>query len=187
MGGEIGTGVTGMEPVKRGPGRPPKRLAEQAVSDAPSVVREALPIVRFTPGMIDGWMLDRLNDRWPGFSEATWRSKFAGFAASNDYYCITNERCVFLATCLRHTMTNRPIIMETLAWSRDARKTKDGWENWTLESYSDPAYRLLELYRHGMNWMSGMKAARFIIGVCSDIPANHLRATLRGEYLVALP
>lgn len=118
------------------------------------------PVRRFTADMIDPWFLDRLEKVWPGHSAATWRGRFLGFGQSNEYLPICNDRAVLLAVALRQPMTGQPIVMEVLAWSRDAT---EGWLS------RDKSQAVFALYARCRQWLSGMKGERMVLGLCSDV------------------
>jgi len=144
----------------------------------------ANPIVAFTPAMVDEWMLSRLEDRWPGYTEATWRGKFAGFSGSNDYLFVTNGDSVLLMMKMAHQITMKPVIMEIFGWSRSAIQTKDGVGNWWFGGDYKRERPLFDLYRHAKGWMKGMSAVRIIAGTCSDLAPSRLKEGLGGVYLV---
>lgn len=172
-------------------GRPSNAmLAERAARQAeapviePPVVLE-LPIKRFTPDDIDAWFLMRLEDRWPGYSEQTWRGKFSGFAASNDFLCIANERAVALMFTMRHLMTGRPVVFESLMWSRDSERNAFG--DWAVGPRDPNQQPMLSLYRHTIRWAEQMKACRVIVAASSDMLPSVLREKLDGHYMVDIP
>lgn len=144
-------------------GRERRRLELEASSESlpsanPWAIKSA--IRRFTADMIDPWFLGRLEKIWPGHSAATWRGRFLGFGQSNEYLPICNDRAVLLAMVIRQPMTGKPIVMEVLAWSRDAT---EGWIQ------RDQGQAIFELYRHCRRWMTDMGGERVVLGVCSDL------------------
>jgi len=174
------SGLGGIVRARRG--RPPK-VRPETVSP-PVEKREPVPVRRFLADDIDAWFAMRLDDRWPGYSLQTWRGKFKGFAESNEFLCIANGSAVALMYTGRHIMTGRPIVYESLMWSRDAKQNTLG--DWVVDDRSPEKYPILELYDYARTWAKQMGAARMIVGACSDLVPSALREFLGGQYMVDL-
>lgn len=143
---------------------------------------------KFAPAAdIDEWLLSRLANRWPGFSEATWRSKLVSLAGSNNFFFVTNERCVLLMTVMgSHAMTGKPVVVEVFAFSRDARWSEDS-SNWVIDQKGEGAVAMSAIYRAAREWMRGMNAARMIVGTCSDMAPSLVKNAAGGYYIVDVP
>lgn len=153
-------------------------ISPETVIDDPIVL---VPARRWKLDDFDNWFLGRLNDRWPGYHENTWRGKLANLSGSNDHLFVTNGESVLLCEVKSHAITARPLVMEVFGWSRDSLVDRSGRTgNWVPED----GRHLLALYRHAKTWAEGMKAVRLIAGTCSDLNSAKLKQHFTGEYLL---
>lgn len=154
-------------------------------TEAERVARlEKLAIRRFVPDMTDDWLLMRLDKRWPGSTEHTWRGRIAQFTGSNDHLFICHDTAVMLMARVSELMAGAPLIMEMFAWSRLSRPSKEGNGAWIMPRRSPEEVALIDLYRHAVTWRNDMGSVRMVVGLCSDMAATFLRDAMIGRYLL---
>lgn len=115
----------------------------EVAAEATMALLEISPPRRWSQSIsepLDPWFLEKLNERWPGFSEQTWRGKLASFAGSNEFLFVTNDEAVLLMVVIRHPMDGKPVVLEVFGWAkRDERA-------------------LAALRRYGSDWAKDMHA-----------------------------
>ena len=133
---------------------PPETIPEKPVWQRKSPTR------KFTADMIDPWLRERLEIKWPGHSDAWWHGKFRFWEQSNEFLCIYNDRAVLLAERKNHPITNRPEAEVIFCWSRDAEGS------WLVRDKSTP---VMPLYWEMRRWISDQGGERFWCGLCDDL------------------
>ncbi len=134
---------------------------------------------------LDPWLLERVNNRWLA-TEATWRGKLAGYAASNEFLFITNGEAVLLAETKRHAMTGKLIVMEVFAFCREANFKHDVWGLEDMQGFGAMALRAL--YRHMRDWAKSMDATRVYTCICADmVPSTGRQVFPESYYVVGAP
>lgn len=144
--------------------------AERVVPDTAATAAPPAPIVRFAASDLPEWgpwLIARLTERCPGFSEAAWLSKIRGLMGSNDFLFIRNDRAVLLASAEPRILDGSTMVTEVFAFSRDAQK--EGDHPIRVPPNSDAEETLAILYRHTRAWAISKKASRMFVGQCTDI------------------
>lgn len=158
-------------------------LAEREPSPVVESEVVAPPVRRFLPTDVDEWFMGRLQQRWPGYPPQTWMGKFRQFSESNEHLCVTNEKAVLLMFEMKHAMTGKPVLFETLAWARGAVLNRLTG-NWDIEEKSEDWDAIIALYRYANEWRRSMGGVRMVLGSCSDMAPSRIARVMSGVYMV---
>jgi hypothetical protein len=130
-------------------------------------------IRRFALADIPGWgpwLLERLREKWPAISDATFVGKIRGFMGSNEFLFIRNDLAVGLATVMRDNMDGRPYVRAIFAFARDGA------------AQSSPGEKAITgLYRHMRSWAKSMRATRVYFSGRSDVGLSRRQTLLSAE------
>jgi hypothetical protein len=165
-------------------GRPPLHRPEDSVETTTRLERVPLEISRLTLqdwSEWGGWLLQRFNFYWPGYTETRLRGVISSLTASNDQLLIKNDDSILMAQTFVDPLTGKPYVQERFGWSRHAKPLSD--RRMGVDSRSEGSRNLIDLYRFCRNWGRSKGALFHLGGFSCDAPLSDLRNELNAEWV----